>query len=300
MAIAAAHKLIGGNIVPTVAEVDIGAAGWKQLHVDWDDGGWDWVERQVDTAVGQCGVNCIRMIGDYIGVHDGTFTQATYNSHWVQLLDKCAAFSPKVYVYVCCGDQNQISGISNSALIANASSLLEALAAYDNVPAADLISEMNANGSASIANAVYTGVKSNTSLSLTLSNTQKVTDNDGSGWQASITVDHYDFHLYKMNGYGDVPLVASDLNAWQGKPIILGEFGSPKSDTKDQNASFINSLWQLIKRDARLAGGCLWALQDQSVSSSSEYGLADADWNLNYVFRSGIRQVTGGSLASAN
>src|SRR5258705_5419475 len=106
----AGAKLYGVNIVPTPTEVATGVAAWANLHVDWP---WDdWIKPQIDSAASNgIGCNCIRMIGDLLGVFTGLYSQATYNEHWAQLVSYCAERG--VYVIVTGGEHTQVSGMTD-------------------------------------------------------------------------------------------------------------------------------------------------------------------------------------------
>ena len=138
---------------------------------------------------------------------------------------------------------------------------------------------------------------------MTFSSTERLTENDSSGWIEAIkkSCDVLDFHIYKMIGYnGKVPFVATDLNRWQAsypdKEIVFGEVGSPQSDGEDEGRAFVGSVFKLVARDPRLRSCCLWAAQDQGTTADLKYGLFDAQWNPRYAFRTALRQVTGGTV----
>jgi hypothetical protein len=293
----AGAKLYGVNIVPPPHRE------WDDLHAEWP---WSaWVKPQIDAAVRDgIGCNCIRMIGDLSGVFTRRFTQATYNQHWIQLVSYCADLG--AYVIVGGGAESQAAGMTNKDIEANVGSLLAALSNFNNIAYVDVMQEQNAwrdSDAAARTNAIYAALKPKTTRLLTFSTTQKITENDSSGWMASVAAscDVLDFHIYKMIGYNAmVPLVAGHLDRWQStyptKPIAFGEVGSPQSDGEEENRTFVGNVFRLVAKDARLRGCCLWAAQDQSTVPESKYGLYDADWNLRYALRGAIRQVTGGSV----
>jgi hypothetical protein len=299
----AGAKLYGVNIVPTPTEAASGAQAWANLHADWL---WEaWIKPQIDSAVGNgIGCNCIRMIGDFFGVFTGLFSQTTYNEHWVQLVNYCAQRG--VYVIVTGGDQNQVAGMTDRDIESNVISLLNALASFNNVAYVDVMQEQDAwrvENAASRTNALYAAIKATTSLPLTFSIVNKLTNNVASAWIESIrnSCDVLDFHVYKAFGYnGILPLVAIDLDRWQAtypdKQMVFGEVGSPQSDGEDENRAFVGNVFKLVAKDSRLRSCCLWAAQDQGLTADVKYGLFDAHWNPRYAFRTAIRQVTGGSV----
>jgi regulator of sigma D len=299
----AGAKLYGVNIVPTPTEVGTGVAAWANLHVDWP---WDaWIKPQIDSAASNgIGCNCIRMIGDFLGVFTRLFSQATYNEHWTQLVSYCAKRG--VYVIVTGGDHSQVSEMIDRDIESNVISLLDALSSFDNVAYVDVMQEQDAWGvgnAAARTNAIYAAIKATTSLPLTFSSVRKLTDNDSSGWIESIktSCDVLDFHIYKALGYnGTPPFVATDLNRWQAtypdKEMVFGEVGSPESDGEAENRAFVGNVFKLVARDPRLRSCCLWAAQDQGTTAQLKYGLFDAHWNPRYAFRTALRQVTGGSV----
>ena len=298
-------KIVGANIVPTPTEAAGGAAAWKNLQVDWP---WTtWIKPQIDYAVGNTvGCNCIRMIGDYMGVFAGTFTQSYYNANWAQLVSYCAGLG--VYVYVTGGDGNQTAGMANSDIYGNVNSLLSALSSYRNIIGVDVIQELNGwsdGAPLTRAHAVYTGVKAGgTTLPLSFSCTYPLTGGSAQSYATSMSdaVDYWDWHVYGMSGYDHTnPLGSSDVdyyvNGYAGYENIIGEFGSPQSDTLAQNIGFFDNVMGIVAKRPSWRGALMWAIQDQDTVTSNEWGMYNASWAPRYAFQTAMRQVSGGYIA---
>lgn len=292
------RKIYGCNIASKKSygvDTAYGAA-WLALWNAWD---WDgWIKPQIDWACGNnIGCNCIRLIGSLEGVYAGTFTQNTYNSRWIQLVEYCASLG--VYVYFTGGWFPQVSpdnvyypagagaNMTDQQIADGINATLSALSGYRNIIAADLMQEndwwpetFKAERSVDVYNKVKAG---GTALPCTFSSTKVLTDQSSKDWFTSIAgaFDMIDHHIYAMVGYDpNTPIVLSDMNYWlstySGYDIIFGEFGSPQSASADtQNNYFHSVLGVASSGNPYLRGAQAWACTDGNDVTTDEWGLFD-------------------------
>lgn len=300
---------------------------WVALWNAWDWTGW--IKPQIDFAVGECGCNCIRLIGSLEGVFAGTFSQSTYNTNWKQLIDYCSGLG--VYTYFTGGWFPQVSAASGSYAAGAGQSMtdqniadginntLSSFGAARNkwIIGVDAMQEQNAWGLVGQANpdtrtiSIYNKIKAGgTGLPVTFSTYDVWTNaSPGRSWVTSISsaIDYLDFHFYSMSGYNqNNPIAASDFNYWRttysSLDIIAGEFGDPQSNTYDQTSSFCESvLTGFNQGDAKVRGALIWASTDGNNVTSDEWGLTDVTFAQNRLQRTRLmRQFTGGYVAKAN
>lgn len=276
------QQLHGSNVVPKSTDV-----GWRTFYRDWDWAGW--VKPQIDR-VADAGGNAIRMIGDVGGVIWGMNTRALYLSRWEQFIEHCRDRGLWVYVVGGAADANAWEDVldsgsdrpSDAQIAAEVAALASATAKYENVVALDGCQEINfATGyndaaQAALADAIANAVRAEVpSLPITFS----YGGMPGSGWAATTfftnfnpIVDFFDFHAWP-----ETPLLNPNLAAYFAaaeKPLVIGEFGSAKSNSDaTRNAAYDH--WKTYAGRPEIAGSFSWAIQDQSASAASNYGMWD-------------------------
>ena len=277
-------KLWGAHIVPTPAQVALAPADWTQLFIDWDWNGW--VKPQIDAAVA-AGANFIGMFGCPDGVFSSAISQSTANSRWVQMANYCQSVGICLYPKPC--GPPQLTGMTDSDIATFVLSTLNAINGLCTILAVDIIAEANAwndgggNATQHMAdrcNAIFTLVAAGTSLLGTFSCTYEWNGSDCRTWMARIgntACNYLDFHPYAMNGWA-TPVDPADVSYWEstypGRDIIFGEGGSPQSDSIAQQNAFANGLLYLMNgADSLLRGWCFWAIADQGVTSSNQWGM---------------------------
>jgi hypothetical protein len=249
------------------------ANGWVDLFDEWD---WDgWIRYQVDLAA-DAEANTIRLIGDVVGVIDGSFTLATYRARWRQLINYCESLG--LAVYVCGGGKTQVVPLAAADVIAVLVGLGEEINQDPTVIGYDVIQEAPVSWAATNGDEATAAIRGVCDRRLTFSapvlsynstpgGTTLAHQSVRDGYRRS--VDFFDHHLH-------YDPAAEDLNSgyWQPEnlPLIVGEFGAPAGP--DQLATIDNLIEAMTTpppRGRRLGGALMWSVVDGGVEGS--YGL---------------------------
>lgn len=279
-------KIKGGNIV-----VKSYGGSWGGLFSEWD---WDnWIKPQVDRAQA-LGMNTIRLIGNpgitFMPAGDNypAITQEQYIARWRQLADYTKSLGMMLYPALCekwafwdgtifnFADRDRVNAITAVA---------KALAAYPNVIGFDVFQEGSGKDDGlTLSNVLdlYSAIRSVApGVPLTTSNSSDGFGNPDDFWsdQKSIQYqawtanggsDFVDIHVYLEN------VDVSNLSNFSrlGKPIIVGEFGTPQSLTPTQQVGRIVSGKDLHNLPDVL-GSIVWGLADQGTGDIDKIGVWD-------------------------
>lgn len=277
----------GVNLVPKAAHVASGSA-YRALFAEWDWAGW--IKPQIDASLA-VGANTIRLIGDMVGVNDGTFTQAHYDACWAELITYCAAND--AYAYPAGGGVSQIPTSGTTADRAAWAADTVAAAAlewdtYDNVIGIDVVQEavrvVPANSVIMLHAAdTFATVRTATTKPLTTSNFAE--HFYGSGrfanplWREYLRdhVDFWDLHIY----FDARPDLIHQCFWGQGetKPVLIGEFGTPASGGEAYQTRRYTQALDVVNFNAyglRCAGALAWASFDQGLGSEA-FGMFESD-----------------------
>lgn len=279
-------KIKGGNIV-----VKSYGGSWGGLFSEWD---WDnWIKPQVDRARA-LGMNTIRLIGNPgiifmpAGENYPAITQEQYVSRWRQLADYTNSLGMMLYPALCekwafwdgstydFADPDRVGAITEVA---------KALASYPNVIGFDVFQEGSGKDDGlTVKNVLdlYSAIRAVApGIPLTTSNSSDGFGNPADFWsdQKSIQYqawtanggsDFIDIHVYLEN------VDVSNLSNFSslGKPILVGEFGTPQSLTPAQQVGRIVSGKDLHNVPGVL-GSIVWGLADQGVGDIDKIGVWD-------------------------
>lgn len=301
------RKLWGGNITVKNGHDDI--SPWAQMFAEWN---WDGlIKPQIDGFVGNgVGLNLIKCVGAIDVVTSGYMTQADYNANWQQLADYVADLG--AYLYPVAGDFPHLNGMTDSQIADQVISMLGAIEGRAGIIGCDIIGEANGwtDGSAAARIATIYGLvrSAHPAIPLSCSSYALWTDSAARSWIASIAsaVDFLDFHVYAQVGYdANAPIVASDFNYWRATypdmDIVIGEFGTPESSTRDEQISFAFNVTQAFNvGDAALRGACMWAGFDQNSVSNDMWGMYSLAGEKRQSKVLPMVAVTGGYLTKRN
>jgi hypothetical protein len=247
--------------------------GYVDLFDEWDWGGW--IRYQIDLAA-DAGANTIRLIGDVVGVLEGTFSLATYRSRWRQLIDYCASIG--LAVYVCGGGRTQVVPYTVEQVASVVVGLGEEINADPAVVAYDVIQEAPVSFATPNATTTTTAVRAVCDRRLTYS--CGTTSYDGgvegnnlnnqavrSSYRRS--VDFFDHHLYYSPGPTDLL-----TGYWQPEnmPLVVGEFGAPAGAGQlDMIDAQLAAIATPHPYGRRIGGALMWSVVDGGVEG--QYGL---------------------------
>lgn len=266
--------LRGSNLVPKASDLATGQA-FRSMFATWDWGGW--VKWQVDLAI-SAGANCVRLIGDLLGVNDGTFTSAYYLACWEQLIDYCAAQG--IYLSAAGGGVSQVSGLSSSVIetaLVNHATLLDGYPAT--VVGFDIVQESTASWAPTNAASVSAAVRAVTDIPITYSHAVTATSGfRGPAWRDALQshVDYFDAHFY----IDPLPFVLYDgyWSKGETKPLLIGEIGASVAEGQAaQSERYEAGVVVARKRDLSLlpAGTLTWAITDQGTADGDKWGMWD-------------------------
>ena len=290
--------ILGGNIVPRPD------GDWRELAFNWD---WtNWIKPQVDRAR-LLGMNLVRLIlapGVTLpkvstgGSTAGTISSATYETRLRQLATYCA--QQGLYLYVCLatdvdfvdvnaaydyGDAGDVAtgggtDFSNATVQAAVADAAEWLAEYPNVvgfdvfqenPAgileADILSLIDAVRAVAPRVPITSSISSGNWTNTAVPNAVVLYEH-----AAGVGSDFADFHVYTNNDDPTSPDYAISVSG--GKPVLIGEFGSPVSAGQSAQEAVFENVAALRNRQGIL-GAIVWALADQGVANSLKYGVWD-------------------------
>lgn len=279
-------KIRGGNIV-----VKPDGASWGGLFSEWD---WDdWIRPQVDRAR-VLGMNTVRLIGNpgiiFLPAGDNypAITQEQYIARWRQLAEYTQSLGMMLYPALCekwaFWDGTKFD-FTNPERVAAVTAVAKALAAYPNVIGFDVFQEGSGKDDGlTVSNVLdlYSSIRSVApDVPLTTSNSS---DNFGNtddfwadqssipyqAWTANGGSDFIDIHVYLENA--DVTRLANFSRL--GKPILVGEFGTPQSLTPTQQVGRIVSGKDLHNLPGVL-GSIVWGLADQGAADADKVGVWD-------------------------
>jgi hypothetical protein len=279
-------KIKGGNIV-----VKSDGGSWGGLFSEWD---WDnWIKPQVDRAH-ILGMNTIRLIGDPsiifmpAGANYPVITEEQYINRWRQLAEYTNSLGMKLYPAMCekwafwNGSAFDFADVDRMNAI---KAVAKALAEYPNVIGFDVFQEGSGKDDGlTVKNVLdlYSSIRSVApGIPLTTSNSSDGFGNPSDFWSDKQSIpyrvwtanggsDFVDIHVYLEN------VNASDISHFLslGKPLLIGEFGTPQSLTHAQQVSRIVSGENLHDWPGVL-GSIVWGLADQGNTDDNEFGVWD-------------------------
>ncbi len=279
-------KVKGGNIV-----VKSYGGSWGGLFSEWD---WNnWIKPQVDRAR-MLGMNTIRLIGNpgiiFVAAGDNypAITLEQYISRWRQLADYTKSLGMMLYPALCekwAFWDGTTFDFTNADRIDAIKAVAKALAAYPNVIGFDVFQEGSGKDDGlTVKNVLdlYSAIRSVApGMPLTTSNSSDGFGNPADfwsdhssiqyqAWTASGGADFIDIHVYLEN------VDVSNLSNFSslGKPILVGEFGTPQSLTPDQQVGRIVSGKDLHNLPGVL-GTIVWGLADQGTADADKIGVWD-------------------------
>lgn len=279
-------KVKGGNVV-----VKSYGGSWGGLFSEWD---WDnWIKPQVDRARA-LGMNTIRLIGNpgiifmAAGENYPAITLEQYIARWRQLADYTKSLGMMLYPALCekwAFWDGTTFDFANADRIDAIKAVAKALAPYPNVIGFDVFQEGSGKDDGLTVNNVldlYGAIRSVApGIPLTTSNSS-----DGFGnpedfwsdqnsiqyqaWTAKGGADFIDIHVYLDN------VDVSNLSNFSslGKPILVGEFGTPQSLTPAEQVGRIVSGKDLHNLPGVL-GSIVWGLADQGTADADKIGIWD-------------------------
>lgn len=279
-------KVRGGNIV-----VKSYGGSWGGLFSEWD---WDnWIKPQVDRAR-ILGMNTIRLIGNpgivFTPAGEGypVITLEQYISRWRQLADYTKSLGMMLYPALCekwAFWNGSSYDFVNSDRINAIQAVAKALAEYPNVIGFDLFQEGSGKDDGlTVSNVLdlYHAIRLVApNIPLTTSNSSVGFDNPEDFWsdQSSLPyqvwtadggADFLDIHVY----LSDVQAERLSIFRRMGKPILVGEFGTPQSLAPAQQQSRIISVKNL-QSDPGVLGCIVWGLADQGSADADKFGVWD-------------------------
>jgi hypothetical protein len=282
-------KIRGGNIT-----VKPSGQGWQGMWAEWD---WtNWIKPQVDRAVA-LGMNTVRVIGsaecvivDPIPVTLPKISQATYLARWQQLVEYCQSVGLYLYPVVVqkwdfIDTQTPTYNFQASNVTNVVTATAQLLGVYTNVIGFDCFQEGDATYGLAVADvlAMYSAIRAVApTVPLTTSNStggfgtlrgfwDDTTSLSYQAWTATGGSDFIDIHLYTD------ALVASDLDGFiqrVGKPVLIGEFGDSVDQTTGAIAARYAAMAAVHNRQG-VIGSLVWALADQTTTSTDEWGVWD-------------------------
>ncbi len=279
-------KIRGGNIV-----VKPDGASWGGLFSEWD---WDdWIRPQIDRAR-LLGMNTVRLIGNpgiiFLPAGDNypAITLEQYIARWRQLAEYTESLGMMLYPALCekwaFWDGTKFD-YTNPDRVGAVTAVAKALAAYPNVVGFDVFQEGSGKDDGlTVSNVLdlYSAIRSVApNVPLTTSSSSDGFDNADDFWadQSSIPYqawtanggsDFIDIHIYLENV--DVARIAGLSGL--GKPILVGEFGTPQSLTPAQQTGRIVSGRDLHNLPSVL-GSIVWGLADQGAADTDKFGVWD-------------------------
>ncbi|MCX2713130.1 hypothetical protein [Mycolicibacterium sp. J2] len=279
-------KIRGGNIV-----VKPDGASWGGLFSEWD---WnDWIRPQVDRARA-LGMNTVRLIGNPgiiflpAGENYPAITEEQYIARWRQLAAYTQSLGMMLYPALCekwaFWDGTKFD-YTDPQRIAAVTAVAKALAEYPNVIGFDVFQEGSGKDDGlTVSNVLdlYGAIRSVApNVPLTTSNSSDGFGNPEDFWddQSSIPyqawtagggADFLDIHVYLENV--DVTRLANFTRL--GKPILVGEFGTPQSLAPAQQEARIASGKDLHNLPGVL-GSIVWGLADQGTTDADRVGIWD-------------------------
>jgi hypothetical protein len=269
------------------------------MWVEWD---WDnWIKPQIDRAV-SLGLNAIRVIGAPECVLVDTYgnllkiSQDTYNNRWKQLANYCLQKSLYLYPALCekyAYETYQTSqggsapwNFQNETVTAIITSCALALASYSNIIGFDVFQEGSGSSDGLVLSdvmALYSSIRSVApNIPLTTSNSSGGFASAATFWNDSGSLsyqvqvaaggsDFVDLHIYLDS------ISQLDLDGFInriGKPVVIGEFGVSQDIAQLTQTARFMSMSTLHNRQSIL-GSFVWALADQSATSSGQFGVWD-------------------------
>lgn len=246
------------------ANLTVEAGPWEWLWDEWD---WDgWIKPQIDLAV-DAGANCVRIIGDVVGVWRGTFTLATYRARWRQFIDYAASVG--LNTYACGGDHHEpvAEAMTQEEIRDVLVGLAEEIDGDSNVIGFDVIQEWalwDPAGRAAAAAAVRAVCDRPLSFSLPIIDRANLLFYD---YRAGIVdvADFLDLHIYYDAAPGDLNTVRTGL----AMPFLIGEFGAPATDPAAQLARYdaiVALSADAAGQGAPIAGALVWSIVDGGVA----------------------------------
>lgn len=297
-------KLIGANLTVKPSQAGSGL-GWLHFFNEWDWTGW--IKPQIDHAVNDIGVNCIRIVGAVCGIYNGTYTQVDYNNKWIQL----ATYLDSLGIYLIASGGNfvdfnsghPLNGATNQQAADYVVSSLKAIATYNCLIGCDVFQEGDNNSTnAAQINDILAKVRAGINtipLTASYANTP-LQGQVARDWIASITeLDYIDFHIYEGKGYDATnPLTLANINYWRSTypttDLIFGEYGKHVDKPIAEIVSYYNSVLSVATTaDSYMRGALVWAVQDQSYTASFNLGLYDNNWNPRTAQINVLRSYTG-------
>jgi hypothetical protein len=288
-------KIKGGNIT-----VKPSGHGWAGLWAEWD---WDnWIKPQVDRAR-ILGMNAVRIIGApesvLVDPIAGTLlkvSQATYNGRWVQLADYCLRNGMYLYpapverwayeTYQTSQGGSAPWNFQNPTVTAVVVSCAQTLSTYSNVIGFDIFQEgAGASDGLVLADvlALFASIRAVApNIPLTTSNSSGGFGSAPAFWNDTTSLsyqvqtaaggaDFIDLHVYLDTvNPADMDIFLNRIS----KPILIGEFGDSQDQTQSAQTARFQSISTLHNRTG-VRGSFVWALADQSVTSSNQWGVWD-------------------------
>jgi hypothetical protein len=279
-------KVKGGNIV-----VKSSGGSWGGLFSEWD---WDnWIKPQIDRARA-LGMNTVRLIGNPgiiflpAGENYPAITQEQYIARWRQIAEYTRSLGMMLYPALCekwAFWDGSTFDYADPLRIEAIKAVAQALSEYPNVIGFDVFQEGSGKDDGlTVKNVLdlYGAVRSVApGVPLTTSNSS-----DGFGdaddfwsdresvpyqaWTASGGSDFIDIHVYLEN----VKVASLAHFSSIGKPILVGEFGTPQSLTPAEQRGRIISGRDLHDAPGVL-GSIVWGLADQGTADIDKVGVWD-------------------------
>ena len=248
---ASGARIRGGNIHPPGT-----SPPHKRLWVDWD---WEGrVKQQVDLLASKGG-NCVRVIGDVVGVLDGSITLATYRARWRQLIDYAASVG--VSTYACGGNAAHFGAYTVSDVLSVLTGLAAEINGDTDVVGFDIVQEsptwVATNGASAVA-AVRAVCDRPLTFSLAKTSQAAMTNESHAGVRD--LVDFLDFHVY----FSPTAAMWATVAPNESKPILVGEFGLGVSSGQAAQEARYNAVVTAYAAaaDDMVAGLLVWAIAD--------------------------------------
>lgn len=302
------RKLVGANLVPNPAEPYTARLRIENMWADhWDWGGW--IKPQLDLALGQLGMNCIRSIGAHWGIGGGRVSVSQYTSRLVQV---AAYLKDRGAYFILAGDSirqgyTEDSSVPIATQSARYASYLRELQAVGNLVGFDIVQEAPNLGGDGVPVGYYStaymrdmiaAIKAaGITIPLTYSTHEMFTDaglNPVSGAPLWITgkaepcgFDYIALHLYDFYrmDLSQGKYLDHFLTNYGNLEIIITETGKNQTVTSDAAVTDLNLAYRRgLSGHPRVRGVLQWAMAD--LENSSTYavnGLAsvqDGEWGI--------------------
>lgn len=309
-------KLVGANIVPTIAEMVAGGGGngsdgqlgWiKQIQL------WDWlgsIKPQIDYLAGnQIGCNTIRFSTQCQGVPGGYFTQAAFDACVLQVADYCKSQGLYLYYSPMRYDNASLLGQPAEAIAAQvAGTVLKLQASYGStVVGVDLLQEAYfAVGGAAITTAKIGAIvaemkRLGVTLPITCSSQETISPTAGGTTWLNSAVQYFDYIDCHIYGTATDDYFEYMLANFPGKDIVIGEYGYNQGqaiDTIERNMRYVLRLAN--SGNPRIRGSMVWGCIQQDNQAANDWGVYSSTFGQRPYMARALRQYAGGQVSVAN